>query len=353
MTVTHREYGAGKKVLPEPLVSVVMVTYNQAAYIAEAVKSVSDQHVDFPFELIIGDDCSTDGTWEIAQSYQRLYPDKIRLFRPAKNLGPRANFDGCLDAARGSLIAFCEGDDFWVRGDKLQAQVDYLRRNPKHGAVHTNYLHLIMLRGAWRTRPAYRTEGQMRQREGWLCESLLSANLIQTCTLLCRRELIEEYRAHSFSTTHYAVGDWPMYLHLSHAAPIGFLRACYSAYRRTKGSITNAGAVNALHRGRDALRMTLDFCDHFNIPFEMRQKSQAALHRRTLRLAFAASDSVAFSESRKWLLAQGFSLGIREAMLSMLIRFPIANRTALRLLASIEWLKHTLEFRRAPAKRAS
>lgn len=103
----------------KPLVSVCMITYNQSLYIKQAIEGVLMQETDFPFEFIISDDCSTDSTRKICQYYKELYPDKITLLLPEKNLGISDNFYTTLFSATGKYIAFCEGDDYWIDSHKL------------------------------------------------------------------------------------------------------------------------------------------------------------------------------------------------------------------------------------------
>ncbi len=114
----------------QPLVSVCTITYNQAPYIHRTIEGVLNQRTSFPVELVISDDCSTDGTREICRRYAEEYPEKIRLIAPEKNQGVRGNFTGCLAACTGRYIALCEGDDYWTDPDKLQQQVDYLEAHP-------------------------------------------------------------------------------------------------------------------------------------------------------------------------------------------------------------------------------
>jgi hypothetical protein len=118
----------------EPLVSVCMVTYQHAAFIREALDSVLMQKVDFPYEICIGEDGSTDGTREICLEYAKKHPDKIRLFlrnrsNPARKLFEAPymfNGTATFDAGRGKYIALLEGDDYWLHPHKLQLQVNQL-----------------------------------------------------------------------------------------------------------------------------------------------------------------------------------------------------------------------------------
>lgn len=105
-----------------PLVSVVMITYNHEKWIAGAIESVLDQETDFPVELIIGEDASTDGTRAIVEDYAARYPAVIKLLPPEQNLGMHANFRRTLHAAKGKYVALLEGDDRWTCPTKLSMQ---------------------------------------------------------------------------------------------------------------------------------------------------------------------------------------------------------------------------------------
>ena len=127
----------------QPLVSIVCVTYNHEKYIETAIQSFLMQKTDFPFEICIGEDDSSDRTREICQKYADQYPDKVRLFlRSRKDViyydgrpTGRYNFLETLKAARGKYIALCEGDDFWIHPDKLQFQFNFLENNPDYTMV--------------------------------------------------------------------------------------------------------------------------------------------------------------------------------------------------------------------------
>src|ERR1700690_2758382 len=113
--------------MKEPLVSVKMITYNHAPYITRAIEGVLQQKTTFPFELIIGEDCSTDGTREIVFAYQKKYPDIIRVITSDKNVGMNINGLRTIKAGKGKYIALCEGDDYWHNPEKLQKKVDFLK----------------------------------------------------------------------------------------------------------------------------------------------------------------------------------------------------------------------------------
>lgn len=125
-----------------PLVSISCITFNHASFIRQCLDGFVAQKTDFPFEIVIYDDASTDETVSIIEEYVERYPG---LFKPFFNLenqyskgirgmNVRFNFPRC----EGKYIAFCEGDDFWTDAYKLQKQVDFLEKNPTYSAcVHS------------------------------------------------------------------------------------------------------------------------------------------------------------------------------------------------------------------------
>ncbi|WP_187970286.1 glycosyltransferase family 2 protein [Aquibium microcysteis] len=111
-------------VLPiDPTVSVLMLTYNHEKYIAQAIEGVVRQECGFAIELVIADDSSTDATLEIVREYQARYPNIIRVLTAQSNVGIYSNYKRALAACRGEWIAFCEGDDYWIDGNKLSLQI--------------------------------------------------------------------------------------------------------------------------------------------------------------------------------------------------------------------------------------
>jgi len=126
--------------MPSPLVSVVVSTYNHHKYIVDCLESILMQETAFSFEVILGEDESSDGTREICKRYAEKYPDRIKLFlRSRKNViyingSPtgRYNFLENLKACKGKYIALCEGDDYWTDPLKLQKQVGFMEGNPEY-----------------------------------------------------------------------------------------------------------------------------------------------------------------------------------------------------------------------------
>ncbi|ADY51388.1 glycosyl transferase family 2 [Pseudopedobacter saltans DSM 12145] len=112
------------------MVSICCITYNQEKYIGHAIESFLMQKTNFKYEVIIGDDCSTDRTCEIMESYCQMHPNKIKLLKNVQNLGGTKNQVKVIREAKGKYIAICDGDDYWTDPLKLQKQVDFMEANP-------------------------------------------------------------------------------------------------------------------------------------------------------------------------------------------------------------------------------
>jgi glycosyltransferase involved in cell wall biosynthesis len=114
----------------QTLVSVIVLAYNQEKYIAQCIEGILMQKADFPFEIVIGEDFSTDRTREIVLEYQNKYPDKLNVILSPQNLGPAQNVLQIQQSCRGKYLALCEGDDYWIDPLKLKKQVDFMESHP-------------------------------------------------------------------------------------------------------------------------------------------------------------------------------------------------------------------------------
>lgn len=120
-----------------PLVSVCVLTYYQEKYIREALDSVLSQRTSFPFEIVIGDDCSGDGTWEIIEEYKKKYPNIIVAQRSETNRGIPFNYYNTVLKCRGKYIVELDGDDKFIDDEKIQYQVDFMEAHPEYLAAAT------------------------------------------------------------------------------------------------------------------------------------------------------------------------------------------------------------------------
>lgn len=131
--------------LPKVKISVGVITYNQEATIRQTLDSILAQKGDFDLELVIGEDCSPDGTYAICADYAKRYPDVVKLLPNEHNLGIMANFARVMRACTGDYIGICAGDDYWCNVQKLQKQLDYFQAHKDVGVVTcSGYKHYVL-----------------------------------------------------------------------------------------------------------------------------------------------------------------------------------------------------------------
>lgn len=205
-----------------PKVSVVSTTYNQEAYVRQTFDGFVAQQTDFPVEVVVIDDASTDRTPQIIREYAERHP---RLFRPifrSENVGYKTNLMSAFSAARGEYVAWCEGDDFWTDPNKLRKQVAFLDAHPK------TVLCFHPVQVIW--------EGGAAQDYIWpppywrldlTVEGLLKRNFIQNNSVMYRR--IPPY-----DDVPAADACFDYYLHVRHAVhgEIAMLTDTMAVYRR-------------------------------------------------------------------------------------------------------------------------
>jgi hypothetical protein len=272
------------------LVSVLLITYNQERYIEQAIESVLAQKVDFDYEIVIGDDHSTDRTSEIAGAYAAKHPH-IRHERRTKNLGAPGNYVETSNSCRGKYIAWLAGDDYWCDGDKLQEQADMLESDPTLAISFTQAHYLD------------EDTGEVRQTlpQGVLARTalkdLLAHNYIPATTVMYRREPIEplpewmrdlkaqDYASHLLSALHGDIGfiQKPMTMYRVHGAGVwskeGRLRQIpheIAVYERLKGHVPE-DALPVLDYSKRAL--------HFDLARQLLRKDELAEARKHIQLA--------------------------------------------------------------------
>lgn len=130
------------------MISVIVVTYNQQHTIGRTLDSILSQRCHVPFEIIIGEDCSTDDTRAVCETYARQHPEQIRLFARQQNRGLVDNYYDCLLEAKGDFIADCAGDDYWTDPLKLEKQLCVMEKHPEVTLCHTAWEHVHAATGA-------------------------------------------------------------------------------------------------------------------------------------------------------------------------------------------------------------
>ena len=244
----------GKYSNHSPLVSVCIITYNHEAYIAQAIESVLSQKTDFPFEIIIGEDDSSDNTRNIVTRYREQYPDKIRLLLNSRSnviyvnghATGRWNFIQTLSNSVGKYIAFLEGDDYWTDPLKLQSQVDFLEANPEY-VLCGHRIKVVDSDGKT-------TQNQLdvgKGRDNFTVEDALFWTPMHPNTWVFRNFNLKNHRAYSFLLKVPAADDL-MALMLLEQGRGHRINKSWSAYRQHPGGIWSTKP--SYHRNFDVLQ---------------------------------------------------------------------------------------------------
>lgn len=225
----------------QPLVSICSLTYNHAPYIRQCLDGFLMQKTNFAFEVLINDDCSTDGTTEILKEYAERYPDIVIPVYHEENLyskGMRGFYGRFLyPRARGKYIALCEGDDYWTDPLKLQKQVDFLEANPDYGLVYGKARQYDQTQGKFRP-------GTIGAPLTDFTDLVIKGNLIPTATALFRNELCKKYYEEDFPRDSWKMGDAPLWLYIAHCAKLGFLSDSLAVYRLLPNSAVARNSYN-------------------------------------------------------------------------------------------------------------
>ena len=232
-------------------VSVSIITYNHREYIAQAIESALMQETDFEYEIVIGEDDSSDGTREIVLAYKEKYPDKIRLFLNDRedviyiNGKPtgRRNFANNFKHTQGQYIAYLDGDDYWTSPHKLQRQADFLDAHPECTICFHDVAKHFEADGLKPRRPAPRD----RQKFAWYTlEDLLERNFITMCSVMYRNGVVPHFPDWFYTTP---LADWPCHiLHAQHGR-IGYIDEMMAVYRVHGGGTWSRVLVSERRKG--------------------------------------------------------------------------------------------------------
>lgn len=178
----------------EDIVSVIVCTYNQEDTIGRTLDSILMQQCHLPLEIVIGEDCSSDGTLDVCKRYQQQHPHTIRILANRPNKGIVDNYFDCLLACRGRYIADCAGDDYWVDAQKLEREVSILEQHPDVALVHTDWQYVNTHDGSITPSPAWQPYPALMDGREMLVDIITQTYrpAIHLCTALYRADWIRE-----------------------------------------------------------------------------------------------------------------------------------------------------------------
>ena len=255
--------------------SVAMITYNHSRFIAQAIDSVLAQKVNFDYEIVVGEDNSTDGTRDIILDFHRRYPNRIVPLLRDRNLGAMRNFKETLTACRGEYVALLEGDDYWTHDRKLQTQIDFLD-SEKEYAICCARAELLDETGRARAKihPTIPCGS-------YTVLDLFETNWVVTCTAIYRWGAIAAFPDWILSLK---MGDWPLHILVARSGKIRLMDEVLGVYR-----LHPAGAWSSLSQAEQLLatRQMLTVLDE-HLHFQYTDQIRRTLARLDLDLAVIA-----------------------------------------------------------------
>lgn len=216
----------------EPLVSVALRTYEHAPFVAQAIESVLFQEAPFEFELVIGEDCSADGTREIVERYAERHPERVRAVLPAENVGHGEILRRILEATRGRFVAYLDGDDYWTSAAKLRRQADYLL---SHEECASCFHDASIVYDAAAT-PSGLTTPALAE-ASFALEDILTECFVPSPAVMFRREVVAELPEWSFES---AWIDWLIHIRCAERGPLGYIAEPLAVYRVHEGGMFSA-----------------------------------------------------------------------------------------------------------------
>lgn len=213
-----------------PIVSIKCLVYNHEPYLQQCLDGFVMQKTDFPFEVIIHDDASTDNSVVIIREYAEKYPNIIKPIYETENQYSKK--DGTLQRIindtihpNSKYIAFCEGDDYWIDPLKLQKQVDFMENNPDYTFVFST-VKTFDMHGKLKMYILKKVEN----RDYTGLEYFLKPPS-QTSTFLLRKEILFTDYYKKVLDLKFEAGDIPLVLTCAHFGKLRGFSECMSVYR--------------------------------------------------------------------------------------------------------------------------
>lgn len=313
---------------PIPKLSVLMISYNHEPYIARALESALAQKTNFDFEIVAGEDCSSDQTRKILLDYAARHPGKIVPLLREKNIGGCANLEDTLRHCRGEYVALLETDDFWTDSRKLQIQADFLDAH-RECALCCHRVQVVYELGS-----ADAIISPTLPAGNYGITDLFRENFIPSCSAVFRHKqngvLPEDLKDVS-------PGDWARWMLIAQHGSIALLDETMATYRVYSGGMWSS--ATPLSRLRDTEQMLRRLNKHSGYKYSQ------ALRLKQLEIHFELAQRVRDSRQRSQTGKEVFELLARGGLKRPEIRRAIGSCTGYFLFGSL-WFS-TARARRA------
>lgn len=292
--------------------SVIVLTYNQENTIAQTLDSILQQKHNYSYEIVIGEDCSTDKTREMLLEYQLRYPDVIRLLLNEKNLGLIGNYFNVIEHCRGEYIMQCAGDDWWLPG-KVALQIPYMDNHPECGMCYTDAACIY-------ENKHNKGSAFIRGRYDNSLPSLLEENPVAALTISIRRAVLMEYiNEIQPKEKDWKTEDYPIWLWLSSYSKIEYIPQVTSCYRISSGTASRAKQYVAdLHFLLSVAKIKRFFYDRHSkmLSLYIQHLINAEIASIQLQIGYITHDTVMCNFNRKLLLRNWtVKMGWRKALI--------------------------------------
>ena len=247
-----------------PLVSIKCLAYNHEKYIAQTLDGFLMQETDFPFEVIVHDDASTDKTADIIREYEKKFPLIVKPIYQTEN--QYCKRDGSLTRAanaplKGKYIADCEGDDYWTDPYKLQKQVNFLETHPDYGLCHTDFY----TTGRRRITPV-----KEEKDDNYWPSILIKGLRIGTVTVMVRSDIYMN-RPRLNVGKGWPIGDLPIWYEIARVSKIKYLPEITATYRIVAESASHSQSLDKVLRYEEKkLEMKRFYAKTYNVEVDER-----------------------------------------------------------------------------------
>lgn len=248
--------------MSRPAVSVLMLVYEHAEFVAQAIESVLAQQCEFEFELIVINDCSSDTSGAVCQRYAVQHPEMITFIDSSENRGMHASFQFLWNTSRAPIVAFCEGDDYWIDPLKLQKQFALMSQNP-HWAL-CGAKAQVMEQNANQAWLGGRVLGPHVKRAEYTFEQLIGEYHFHFSTVMMKKDAVQF--PHWFDSV-YCV-DRPLYLLAAEHGNAGYLDDVVSAYRLHSGG--NWSGISGDLKAERSIDLFNKMAEHFDSRYQKR-----------------------------------------------------------------------------------
>lgn len=256
MAMTNENVKDHRQQCDTPMVSVVMIAYNNARHLPEAIRGVARQRTSFPVELVLCDDASTDETPSLVARFQKEYPGLISYHRNARNLGVQGNYLEAFRHVRGKYLAMCDADDFWTSRDKLATQVAYMETNPDCAVCFHRVMNWFVASGEKSL-----SNGTADQRRAdTTVADLARRNPITNMSVLYRRELVD-LTSLPLWLSEIRLLDYAMHMLYASHGKVHFINRTMGVYRQSPQAIWSM--TEAYARMEMSLMVRIRLIHHF------------------------------------------------------------------------------------------